>query len=53
MDIHSLSVEQLPMIFSHSAGGLLILVIVSFDVQKPFSLDAVPFAHCCSYFLGN
>jgi hypothetical protein len=39
--------------FSHYVGCLLILVIVSFDMQKLFKFDPSAFVNSCSYFLSN
>ena len=38
LEINSLSVALTKIIFSHSEGGLFILFVVSFAVQKPLSL---------------
>jgi hypothetical protein len=38
LDINHLSIACFVKVFSHSVGCLLILVIVSFDVQKLFNL---------------
>ena len=51
LDIDPLSNILFANIFSHTVGGLLILLVVSFTVQKLFYFDVVPFVYFCFCFL--
>ena len=46
MDTNPLSDTSFANIFSHSVGCLLVLLIVSFTVQKLFFFGEVPIVHC-------
>ena len=49
-EISCLSVASFAIIFSHSQGCLLILLKVSFVVQKLLIFNQVPFVYFCFYF---
>ena len=50
LEINPLSVVSFAVIFSHSEGCLLTLLIVSFAVAKAFKLNQVSLVYFCFYF---
>ena len=50
MEINSLTLASFAIIFSHSEGCLITLLIVSFTVQRFFKFNYVPFIYFCFYF---
>ena len=50
LEINSLPVVSLAIIFSHFQGRLFTLFIVSFAMQKFFKFNQVPLVYFCFYF---